>query len=91
MSLLLHPHGAAPYRVAINGGLPLSPGVLSFLSRHRWVYLSAVVMLIAVAMLSTEERSSSKGGQWGVSDHWAKRMHEGTDKLLDAVWPDRSK
>ena len=92
LSLLLYPHGGPPYRVSINGGLPLSPGVQSFLSRHRWVYVSAVFMLIAVFMLSNEERPSSDNSEQSAArDYWTTRMKEGRDKLLDHVWPDRNK
>ena len=90
----MHPHGAAPYSVAINGGLPLSRGVQTFLTRHRWVYLSALLLGVCVVMLVGEEKQRPQdmtADELAAREHWSRRMQETKDKVLDTVFPQRDK
>ena len=95
LSLLLQPQGVgAPYSVSINGGLPLSSGVQTAFSRYRWLYVSAAVMGLCVLLMAGEDKPASPAASpddANARQHWRRRMNDGTEALLDAVWPERSK
>ena len=90
ISLVLHPHHSSAYSVPVNGGLPLSRGVLSYLQRHRIVYLSAAVLVVTIIMQATEEKPTrhTDGGSGSVEDeraqeHWRQRVQQADDTIRD--------
>ena len=98
ISLVLHPHHSSAYSVPINGGLPLSRGILSYLSRHRIVYLSAAVLIITLIMQATEERPTrhTNGGDSSTEDdaaqqHWKQMVKEADDKVRDSLFTSTEK
>ena len=97
ISLIVHPHHSSAYSVSVNGGLPLSRGVLSYLSRHRIVYVSAVVLIFTMLLQSREERPTRHvdGSDSGAEDsepqqHWRRMVKEADDKMRESLFGTKS-
>ena len=95
ISLVLHPHHSSAYSLPINGGLPLSRGIQSYLSRHRIVYLSAVILVIALVMQTFEEKpqrqsdgrpGSSSGSDSSAQQHWQQTVKAADDTMLGSMF-----
>ena len=88
ISLVVHPHHSSAYSVPVNGGLPLTRGILSYVSRHRIVYISAVLLVITLVMQAREEKPTRHidGSASGVEgseaeQHWKQMVREADDKV----------
>ena len=89
ISFIIHPHHMSAYSVPINGGLTLTRGIQSYLSRHRIVYISAAVLVVTIIMQAVEEKprrqgSESSGSEGGgdmiaAQNHWRQKVQKADD------------